>query len=370
MQIDVVKEVSRKRLKLLRKLMEINEVSALILFEGDSVACKLAVTRHFNVVLVTHDDVYVLVDPTLYYEALEESHGSVVLVENFVLSELVEKIVSLLPKRGSKVKLGVNKAWGRAKLTFLYADLLDALRFRSIEVVDATPMLEEVFDKPYEEEIAIIEWISEVCSKALEAAYDQLKPGTRECEIAAIVDKVLDENGIIDRWFPTIVASGPRASSLHARTSTRRIGYGEPVIIDVGPLWMGYDGCVAHTFIAGSDRYWEGVLESVEHALRQGLAHAKPGNPARILDEVPRKELEGLGLPNYPHLTGHPIGGFYRPVIASFIDYPLEHDMVFAYEPAVYIPNRGGVRIEPHVMITNSGYRILTKIHEEALGLT
>lgn len=95
-------------------------------------------------------------------------------------------------------------------------------------MLDATTILTRVFDKPFEEEIAIVEWISEVGSRALEAVEEVLKPGLREYEVAAIADKVLSENGIVNRWFQTIVASGPRAAVPHAKTSGRKIAAGRP----------------------------------------------------------------------------------------------------------------------------------------------
>jgi len=124
---------------------------------------------------------------------------------------------------------------------------------------------------------------------------------------------------------------------------------------------------VAHTFIAGRSQYWENIVEKVSHALSLGLEKAKPGTPISVLDEIPRKELRKQGLPDYPHLSGHPIGGFYKPVIADFVNYELEANMVFAYEPAVYIHGKGGVRIEPHVLITSNGYEILTEFHRKIL---
>ena len=362
-----LKNVALKRLGMLKHFMEDHHISALILFEGDSIAYKFSLTQHFNIVLVTPSEIYVFADVALYYEALQESPWEVVLVENFTLSQLVEKIVSVAGREGSRIRLGVNKMWGRGKLTFLYMDLLHALQSKGIEIIDVTHILAEVFSKPYDEEIPMIKWISQVASKALEAVHEQLKPGIREYELASVIDRILDENGIIDRWFPTIVASGSRAASPHAKTSTRRIGYGEPVVVDIGPFWMGYDGCVAHTFIAGQSKYWKDILEKVKHALRLGLEQARPGIPVRVLDEVPRNELKKQGLPDYPHLTGHPVGGFYKPVIADFIDYNLEINMVFAYEPATYIPSKGGVRIEPHVLVTDSGYEILTEFHKKLL---
>ena len=364
--LSIVKRATSKRLDRLRKLMEDRGLSTLILFENDPIAYRISLTRHFNAVVITESHVHVLTDPTLYDEARRESPWSVVLVKDFSLEGLL-KALSRISSISKGMKMGIDKAWGRNKLSYLYADLLETLRVRGVEIVDATPILEEVFDKPFDEELRIVEWISEISSQALEAAYEHLRPGIRECELASLVDRVLNENGIIDRWFQTMVVSGPRAATPHAKTSTRRIGYGEPVIIDVGPLWMGYDGCVAHTFIAGQSRYWENILEEIIKTMKIGLDHAKPGTPVRVLDEVPRNELKKRGYPDYPHLTGHPVGGFYKPIIAEFVDYTLETNMVFAYEPAIYIPNKGGVRIEPHILITNNGYAILTKIHRELL---
>jgi len=113
-------------------------------------------------------------------------------------------------------------------LSFLYADLVEMLQqARGVEVVDATRILASVFDKPLEEELSVLEWVSSVASKALDTVEEVLKPGVRECEVAAIVDKVLDENDIVDRWFATIVASQPRAATPRTRTSTHRISNGD-----------------------------------------------------------------------------------------------------------------------------------------------
>jgi len=91
-----------------------------------------------------------------------------------------------------------------------------------VKVVDTTEVLVEVFDKSFEEELSTVRWVSDIASKALQAVEEVLRPGIHEYEVATIADKVLDENGIVDRWFTTIVASGPRAATPHAKTSTRR----------------------------------------------------------------------------------------------------------------------------------------------------
>ncbi len=365
--LNYVKIATEKRLHKLQHVMKGKGLDFIILFEGDPIACKTALTNHFNIVLVAHDSIDVIADSTLHHEAVNESPWNVVLIKNFTLGELAGRIMNMLRgyKAGKRPTIGVNKAWGRTKLAFLYADLIERLRSQGAEVVDATGVLAEVFDKPLEEELPIIKWISDIASKALQAVKEALRPGIHEYEVAAIADKVLDENGIVDRWFTTIVASGPRAAAPHAKTSTRRISPEDPVVVDLGPMWMGYDGCIAYTFIVGQNRYWHGVLEDVVEAIRTGLEQVKPGIPVRILDEVPRKLLQSRGYPDYPHLTGHPVGGFYKPVIADFIEYRLELDMVFAYEPAVYLLGKGGVRIEPHILVTSQGHQVLTEYHRK-----
>jgi len=104
--------------------------------------------------------------------------------------------------------------------------------------------------------------------------------------VATIVDKVLDENDIVDRWFATMVVSGPRTATLHAKTSTRKISSGDPVVVDLGPMWIGYDGCIAFTFIVDQNKYWQRVLGDMVEAIRTGLKHVKLDTLVKTLDLV------------------------------------------------------------------------------------
>ncbi len=89
--------------------MEENNLPALVLFENDFVAYRLSITQHFNIVLVTLNDIYVFADTTLYHEAWRESPWSVIAIENFTLEEITKKILSLLPSEYHGKRLEVNK---------------------------------------------------------------------------------------------------------------------------------------------------------------------------------------------------------------------------------------------------------------------
>ncbi|ADM27957.1 hypothetical protein Igag_1148 [Ignisphaera aggregans DSM 17230] len=44
---------------------------------------------------------------------------------------------------------------------------------------------------------------------------------------------------------------------------------------------MGYNGCIAHTYIVGRDTYWERVLGDVVEAIKTELNHMKPSTPVK-----------------------------------------------------------------------------------------
>ncbi len=68
--LDNVRIAAGKRLRALQSAMEDEGLDLIMLFEGDLIAYKIALTSHFNIVLVANDDIYVVSDPTLYHEAV------------------------------------------------------------------------------------------------------------------------------------------------------------------------------------------------------------------------------------------------------------------------------------------------------------
>ncbi len=139
-------------------------------------------------------------------------------------------------------------------------------------------------------------------------------------------------------------------------------------MVDVGPLWLGYDGCAAVTIIAGRNPFWEKMLEAVEQAISEALGRLKLGVPVRSLDAVARAVL---GEKASPKLSS-PFGTLYRRLLQARSSGVYTY-MIWRKEwcllcgPAVYLPGRGGVRIEPHIAVTEGGYKVLTDIHR---GLT
>ena len=64
----------------------------------------------------------------------------------------------------------------------------------------------------------------------------------------------------------------------------------------------------------------------------------------------------------FGHATGHAIGLDIHeaPSLSKRCETVLEPGMVLTVEPGIYLPGRGGVRIEDDVLLTDNGLEVLT----------
>ncbi len=206
------------------------------------------------------------------------------------------------------------------------------------------------------------------------------RPGIAERDVAQGIEAGLRRAGFSRPAFDTIVASGPRAALPHGRASGRVIQPGEVVVLDFGGVYGGYCVDLTRTVACGDPgteaREW---YDSVLAAQSAAIAAVRPGRPAADIDRAARTVLEdrGLGL-LFTHGTGHGLGlevheapRVGRPRRESGRDpmpgtVPLPEDldagMTLTVEPGVYVPGRGGVRIEDDVLVTASGVEVLTNV--------
>lgn len=200
-----------------------------------------------------------------------------------------------------------------------------------------------------------------------------IRPGTRESEVAGTLEYAARQAGADGISFETIVAAGKRSALPHGRATGQSIPRRGFVVVDSGVILRGYCSDMTRTVHVGrvtreERRWYEAVLE----AQLAGIAAVAPGETAAEVDQAARQVLQKARLDSYfTHSTGHGVGLEIHepPRIAKAQAERLEPGMVITVEPGIYLPGKGGIRIEDMVVVTGSGHRVLTPVTKELIEI-
>jgi Xaa-Pro aminopeptidase/Xaa-Pro dipeptidase len=208
-----------------------------------------------------------------------------------------------------------------------------------------------------------------LAAEALAAVRGMIRPGVREREVALELEYRMRRNGAEAASFDTIVAAGANAALPHATPGSRTIHAGDCLIVDYGAVSGGYHSDETCTFFVGFvDARQREVYGIVREAHDRAIQAIRPGVACGEIDRIARGCLAEAGLDSYfSHGTGHGVGldVHEAPRLASGREEVLEAGMVVTVEPGVYLPDRGGVRIEDTVLVTQEGYDVLTPTSKE-----
>jgi Xaa-Pro dipeptidase len=233
-----------------------------------------------------------------------------------------------------------------------------------VEVVPAESLLSRLRVIKDTDELARMRRAVAIAEEALTRTLSQVRAGMTEQQVAAELMVNLLREGSQGVPFPPLVQSGPNSASPHGATSSRRLKSGDLLLIDFGALADGYISDITRTFAVGAlDPELAKVHEIVQAANAAGRAAAGPEVSCQDLDRGVRQVIEQAGYGAYfIHRTGHGIGLEVHepPYIVAGNDRTLATGMTFTIEPGIYLPGRGGVRVEDDVVITEDGCESLT----------
>jgi len=223
-------------------------------------------------------------------------------------------------------------------------------------------------------EIALLTRAIELSVDAQLEAMKMLRPGLYEYQVAARVEYIHKYGGCEREAYPPIVGAGANSTILHYSALRARIEPGDIVVLDAGGQYSGYSADITRTLPAGGKftprqrQIYEIVLgaqNAVLAALKPGmtLGRSGPNSLYRIAYDYLNshgKDEKGRSLGRYfTHGLGHHIGlEVHDP---GDLARPLEPGMVIAVEPGLYLPEENlGVRLEDDVLITETGYKLLS----------
>ncbi|HUS71206.1 MAG TPA: Xaa-Pro peptidase family protein [Anaerolineae bacterium] len=240
--------------------------------------------------------------------------------------------------------------------------------------VDAGPLLFGLRIVKDKEEIEALRRAAEVNEGCFRQVMDHIKPGVTEQELASVWQRaVLEAENSQLSDIPTIVASGPNGASPHTTATSRRLQNSDLVTIDAFLLVDGYFSDITRTYAVGEpEEELARVYSVVQEANAAARDFIEPGVRAEEVDAAARQVIEGAGYGEYfIHRTGHGMGLeiHEEPNIVEGNDLLLRQGMVFTVEPGIYLPGRGGVRIEDNVVVTETGCETLTTLPRELIRL-
>jgi len=229
----------------------------------------------------------------------------------------------------------------------------------------------DVVDGPVEElravkdpwELSRIEAAVELAEHGLTEIVSEIRPGRTEAQIAAELEYRLRRAGSGSLPFEPIVAFGPRSALPHARPGDRELQAGDLVLLDFGARVDGYCSDLTRVMVVGPAESWQAELHAaVEEACRRAIEATSAGVSASTVDAAARDYLAEVGLADrFGHSTGHGLGleVHESPRVHRLEDTPLATGNVVTIEPGVYLPGRGGIRIEQDVVVEADGCRVL-----------
>ncbi|WP_336024153.1 M24 family metallopeptidase [Halobellus salinisoli] len=215
------------------------------------------------------------------------------------------------------------------------------------------------------EEIAIFRKLGRIADRGFEAAYDALRPGVKEYEIAASIEKAMRDAGAEDNF--NLLGSGERNDLMHSPTE-RIVEGGDTFLCELSPMYEGFVLQICRTISVGSPN---GTLTTKYQLLEEALAETKsklrPGVPAatisKTMNDVFRREgYDEYCQPPYMRTRGHEFGiGPIGMAITEDTDVELTDGMVVVIHPNQYIPETGYLALGDPVLITEGGSETLTE---------
>ena len=288
-----------------------------------------------------------------------------------LMKKHAQEIASLLKEAGvADMPVGID---------IVEPPMMFELQRAGVKVQDGQQVMLEAREIKSADEIALLNRAAAMVDGAYDLINENLRPGVRENDIVAMVNKFLYEHGSDDVEAVNAV-SGERCNPHPHNFTDRLIRPGDQAFFDILQSFMGYRTCYYRTFNVGrATPAQHDAYKKAREWLDNAMERIKPGaTTSHIAEAFPTApefgfpdELAAFGL-QFAHGLG--LALHERPIISRVIsmDHPTEikEGMVFAIE--TYCPatdGYSGARIEEEVVVTDRGCKVITLFPAEELPI-
>jgi Xaa-Pro aminopeptidase len=289
-----------------------------------------------------------------------------------------------LMKRHAEEMASILKSAGVAKMPvgvdIIEPPMMFELEKAGLKIKDGQQIMLSAREVKSADEIALLNRAAAMVDGAYDVVNEMLRPGIRENDIVAEVNKFLYTHGSDDVEAVNAI-SGERCSPHPHNFTDRMIRPGDQAFFDILQAFMGYRTCYYRTFnVCRATPAQHDAYKMAREWLDNAIARIKPGaSTAHICDVFPKAnefgfpdEMSAFGL-QFAHGLG--LNLHERPIISRVVsmDHPTEivEGMVFAIE--TYCPATDGfsaARIEEEVVVTDKGCRLISLFPAEELPIS
>jgi Xaa-Pro aminopeptidase len=246
--------------------------------------------------------------------------------------------------------------------------LLSKSSCKELKLIPFEAPLKNIRNIKEEEEILSLKKAASLGSRGFDFACSLLKEGIREEEIATELEIFWKREGSDKIAFDINVSFGANSSMPHHRAGATALMKGDTVLMDIGVTLNSYNSDMTRVVFFGEPQAEIlKIFHIVKQAQETALELCKPGTTIGELDRISRKVIEDAGYGEfYTHSLGHGIGLEVHeyPILkdsALYKECTLTPGMAITIEPGIYLPDKGGIRIEDTIVITENAYENLTQ---------
>jgi Xaa-Pro aminopeptidase len=244
-----------------------------------------------------------------------------------------------------------------------HSELRETLPDR-IELVPAGGLVEAERAIKEPGEIAAIRAAAELVDEIYAWLGERGLVGRTEREVALALEQEMRVRGAEGPSFPSIVAAAENGALPHAIPRDVAIPRDTLVTLDIGARVDGYCSDCTRTWATGPlDDDLSELYDTVLNAQETALAAVRPGPEGREVDAIARELITAAGHgDHFGHGLGHGVGldVHEAPRLARTATARLEAGNVVTVEPGIYVPGRGGARIEDLVVVVAGGHEVLS----------
>jgi Xaa-Pro aminopeptidase len=292
------------------------------------------------------------IEPFWMSEVETKSSGSV---------DVMEKAIDYIRRSGVKARrIGVE-------LAFLPVDSGNALRnaFAGSEIVDALFVLERLRAVKQQEELKKLRIASEGVIDSMMAVIANHRPGATKRELTEALRREETNRGLTFDYC--LITAG---SNLNRAPSDVKWEKGDILSLDSGGNYQGYIGDLCRMAIHGEpDAELEDLLGEIERTQRAAMKPIKAGAPGSVIYGAAEPLVQKSKHHNHMHFLAHGMGLVSHeaprltatgpvPYDAYDASRPLEAGMVVSVETTLQHPQRGFIKLEDTVVVTDQGFEI------------